>query len=149
MKNFLFLLMLSLLFAVSACSTPPPLDGVNKVETAQLVCPPENQAPVLLANLQQPGTWDMRPHTISYFVQADDTGTATTDAEETSSEEADSGGLGSFLATYWAELLFAFLAFLKVIVNLTPTERDNKIFSWFDTLITAVVPSRKAGGGTF
>jgi len=30
--------------------------------------------------------------------------------------------------------------FAKVVTNLTPTEKDNKIFGWLDTMIDAIVP---------
>ena len=35
------------------------------------------------------------------------------------------------------------MAFVKVIVNLTPTEADNKVFGWLDTLISAIVNDRR------
>ena len=47
-----------------------------------------------------------------------------------------------FLMQNWAELLFAFMALLKVITNLTPTEKDNKIFGWLDTIINVIVGNR-------
>ncbi len=37
----------------------------------------------------------------------------------------------------------ALMAFVKVIVNLTPTEADNKVFGWLDTLINAIVADRR------
>jgi len=44
-----------------------------------------------------------------------------------------------FILSNWAELLIAGLAFTKVIVNLTPTEKDNKIFAYIDDLINYFV----------
>tara|TARA_R110000787_G_scaffold156711_1_gene270574 strand:+ start:101 stop:259 length:159 start_codon:yes stop_codon:yes gene_type:complete len=44
-----------------------------------------------------------------------------------------------FLTANWAELLIAVLALAKVIVNLTPTEADNKVFGWLDSIITYVI----------
>ena len=35
------------------------------------------------------------------------------------------------------------MAFLKVVTNLTPTEKDNKIFGWLDSVIDAVIPNYK------
>ena len=52
------------------------------------------------------------------------------------------------LKEHWPELVLGFLAFMKIVVNLTPSEKDNKIFSWLDALIDAVVPNNKKGGGT-
>jgi len=51
--------------------------------------------------------------------------------------------MGELIQTYWAEILLAIMAFVKVIVNLTPTEADNKVFGWLDTLISAIVSDRR------
>lgn len=48
-----------------------------------------------------------------------------------------------FFTTYWAEIILAAMGFIKVIVNLTPTEADNKVFGWLDTLINAIVADRR------
>lgn len=42
-----------------------------------------------------------------------------------------------------AELVLALLAFIKVIVNLTPTEKDNQVFGYFDVLINLMIKDRK------
>jgi hypothetical protein len=51
--------------------------------------------------------------------------------------------MGELIQTYWAEIILALMAFVKVIVNLTPTEADNKVFGWLDTLINAIVNDRR------
>lgn len=51
--------------------------------------------------------------------------------------------MGELIQTYWAEIILAAMAFIKVIVNLTPTEADNKVFGWLDTLINAIVADRR------
>ena len=51
--------------------------------------------------------------------------------------------MGELIQTYWAEIVLALMAFVKVIVNLTPTEADNKVFGWLDTLINAIVSDRR------
>jgi hypothetical protein len=51
--------------------------------------------------------------------------------------------MGELIQTYWAEIILAAMAFIKVIVNLTPTEADNKVFGWIDTLINAIVADRR------
>lgn len=53
-----------------------------------------------------------------------------------------------FMQKHWLSLLLGFLAFAKVVVNLTPSEKDNKIFTWLDTLINGIIPNLKKGGGT-
>lgn len=49
---------------------------------------------------------------------------------------------GAFFLENWGELLIALLAFSKVVVNLTPTETDNRVFGYLDTLINAIVTDR-------
>tara|TARA_B100000900_G_C20544752_1_gene702039 strand:- start:464 stop:622 length:159 start_codon:yes stop_codon:yes gene_type:complete len=48
-----------------------------------------------------------------------------------------------FIIENWAELLIGLAAFAKIIVNLTPTETDNMVFGWIDTLINSIIPDRK------
>jgi|TARA_R110000787_G_scaffold55416_2_gene127924 hypothetical protein len=48
-----------------------------------------------------------------------------------------------FLLENWGELLVAILALAKVVVNLTPTSTDNKVFGWIDTLITAITGDKR------
>ena len=47
----------------------------------------------------------------------------------------------NFITENCVELLIGLMAFAKVITNLTPTEKDNKIFGWLDTIIDALVPN--------
>tara|TARA_R110000787_G_scaffold43672_5_gene106992 strand:- start:696 stop:872 length:177 start_codon:yes stop_codon:yes gene_type:complete len=54
--------------------------------------------------------------------------------------------MNDFLLNNWGELLIAILALAKVVVNLTPTETDNKIFGWLDTLITAITGDNRSNG---
>jgi hypothetical protein len=67
----------------------------------------------------------------------------------TASPTIESKGIGGFFLDNWATLLLSLFAFLKIIVNLTPTESDNKIFGLLDNLINFLVPNYKKGGGTF
>jgi hypothetical protein len=48
-----------------------------------------------------------------------------------------------FLIDNGAELLIAALAFAKVVVNLTPTEKDNEVFAKIDRFINALIPDRR------
>ena len=48
-----------------------------------------------------------------------------------------------FIVEFWAELLIAVMALAKVVVNLTPTEKDNQVFGWIDTLINSIIPDKK------
>ena len=48
-----------------------------------------------------------------------------------------------FITENWGELPLAVLALLKVIVNLTPSERDNQVFGYLDGLINLIIADRK------
>lgn len=48
-----------------------------------------------------------------------------------------------FIQENWGELAIALLALIKVVVNLTPTERDNVVFGYFDVLINLIIADRK------
>jgi uncharacterized membrane protein len=47
------------------------------------------------------------------------------------------------LTNYWAEILLGLMAFIKVVVNLTPTQADNRVFGWLDVLINAIVADKR------
>ncbi|QDP66823.1 MAG: hypothetical protein Unbinned5213contig1001_11 [Prokaryotic dsDNA virus sp.] len=47
-----------------------------------------------------------------------------------------------FISNNWGELIIGLLAFVKVIVNLTPTEKDNKVFEKLDHFINYFVKDR-------
>ena len=48
-----------------------------------------------------------------------------------------------FIIDNWAPLAIAALAFAKVVVNLTPTEKDNQVFGVIDKIITAITGDRR------
>lgn len=47
-----------------------------------------------------------------------------------------------FISQNWGELLIAVLALAKVVVNLTPTEKDNQVFGYIDSLINSIIADR-------
>lgn len=51
-----------------------------------------------------------------------------------------------FIAENWLALTVGLMAFIKVVVNLTPTEADNQIFGYIDVLITAITGDRRKEG---
>ena len=51
--------------------------------------------------------------------------------------------MAELIQMYWAEILLGVMAFAKIIVNLTPTNVDNKVFGWIDVLINAIVSDRR------
>ena len=52
-----------------------------------------------------------------------------------------------FIFENWLELLIGLMAFIKIVTNLTPTEDDNKVFSYLDSILKAIIPNYKKGGG--
>lgn len=49
----------------------------------------------------------------------------------------------NFFLDNWVALVVGLMAFIKVIVNLTPTETDNQVFGYLDILITAITGDRR------
>lgn len=49
----------------------------------------------------------------------------------------------NFFLQHWSELLIAAMAFVKIVVNLTPTDKDNQVFGILDTVITAITGDRR------
>jgi len=47
------------------------------------------------------------------------------------------------LKAHWAELLIGAMAFFKVLANVTPTKKDNKIFGYLDDLVNYFVSDKK------
>jgi hypothetical protein len=47
-----------------------------------------------------------------------------------------------FILNNWAELILGLMAFVKVVINLTPTEKDNQIFGYLDSLINMIIADR-------
>lgn len=41
------------------------------------------------------------------------------------------------------EILVALMVLAKVVINLTPTEKDNKVFGLVDSILNAIVPDRR------
>jgi|TARA_R100001369_G_scaffold85383_2_gene119039 hypothetical protein len=43
----------------------------------------------------------------------------------------------------WAELILALMVLGKVIVNITPTEKDNKVFAYVDDFINYFIKDKR------
>lgn len=54
-----------------------------------------------------------------------------------------------FLIENWMPLLLGLMGLAKVIVNLTPSTKDNEIFAWIDKLINLFIPNFNKKGGKF
>ncbi|MGV8094528.1 MAG: hypothetical protein AB2L24_21955 [Mangrovibacterium sp.] len=57
--------------------------------------------------------------------------------------------LTTLLSDKWIYVILILLGVIKIIVNLTPTEKDNKIFAPIDAFFDWIIPNRRKGGGTF
>ena len=55
----------------------------------------------------------------------------------------EGAGVLDFILANWGELLIGAMAFIKIIVNITPTETDNMVFGWVDNLINMIIADRK------
>jgi len=62
------------------------------------------------------------------------------------SPESSSGWI-AFLKEYWTQLSMALVAFLEVVVRLTPTNTDNSILGLVKNILDWLIPNRRAGGG--
>jgi len=51
--------------------------------------------------------------------------------------------MSEFLAAHWGVLLVSLMAFVKIIVDLTATEKDNKIFGYIDSFISYFLIKKK------
>jgi hypothetical protein len=47
-----------------------------------------------------------------------------------------------FIMNNLAELIIALMALIKVVVNLTPTEKDNQVFGYIDAMINMIFTDR-------
>ena len=48
-----------------------------------------------------------------------------------------------FFLEHWAELLLAFMVFVKVVVNLTPSIKDDRVFAYVDLLLNAIIANNQ------
>jgi len=55
----------------------------------------------------------------------------------------------AYLRENTAEAVMALLMIGQIIVNLTPTEKDNGWFLWLRRIFEMIFPNLKKGGGTF
>ena len=78
----------------------------------------------------------------------------TISASLSSSIEATVGDLepvakGNFFTNNWGALLMGLLGFADLVTRLTPSVKDNSILNFLSSVINAIIPNLKKGGGTF
>jgi hypothetical protein len=50
--------------------------------------------------------------------------------------------ISAFILNNLAELILGLMAFIKLVVNLTPTEKDNQVFGYIDSLLNMIISDR-------
>mgnify|MGYP000533664271 FL=1 len=50
--------------------------------------------------------------------------------------------ISAFIMNNLAELIVGLMAFTKLVVNLTPTEKDNQVFGYIDSLLNMIIKDR-------
>ena len=50
--------------------------------------------------------------------------------------------ISAFILNNIAELIIGVMAFIKLVVNLTPTEKDNQVFGYVDSLLNMIISDR-------
>jgi hypothetical protein len=122
MKNFLMLLIFSFALLAMSCA-PPASDSQAKTQTSTLQAAADVGGSVMIIR--------------------------AVDETTLPAPETPVPGVMDFLKNNVAALAIGLLGFLKVIVNLTPTGTDNKVFGLLDSFISWIIPNFKAGGGKF
>ena len=55
----------------------------------------------------------------------------------------------NFFFNNWGALLMGLLGFADLVTRLTPSVKDNSILNFLSSVINAIIPNLKKGGGTF
>lgn len=74
---------------------------------------------------------------------------ASSTIEASVSELAEPVEKGNFFTINWGTLLMGLLGFADLVARLTPTKKDNSIINFLSTIINAIIPNLKKGGGSF
>lgn len=90
---------------------------------------------------------------VETFGQTDTTETVIDTPAPTDEPTAPSGlaVLWAWIKANTAEAILALLAVMKIIVNLTPTQTDNRWYDIIEKFFNSIIPnlrSKSAGGGT-
>jgi len=83
------------------------------------------------------------------YSQADSPPTINVEDPETPAPvEENSGGFWGLVKTHWGAILSAFLIFIESIIRITPSNKDNSIFSFIKFILDKIIPNARSGGGT-
>jgi hypothetical protein len=81
--------------------------------------------------------------TLDTIIAVADTVTTVVDPVIIDPVAPEEEGVWGFITRNLGELVLGLLAFIKVVVNLTPTEKDNQVFGWLDALVNMIIADRK------
>jgi len=63
--------------------------------------------------------------------------------------DAEPVATGNFFSNNWGALLMGLLGFADLVTRLTPSVKDNSILNFLSSIINAIIPNLKKGGGSF
>ena len=69
--------------------------------------------------------------------------------ETTVGEPSVPAAKGNFFLNNWGALLMGLLGLSDLIARLTPSVKDNSILNFISSVINAIIPNLKKGGGSF
>lgn len=81
---------------------------------------------------------DSLPAAVDTIAAVADTAMVATEAPNEAAAETSWVTLGNLM-----EILVALMVLAKVVINLTPTEKDNKVFGLVDSILNSIVPDRR------
>jgi len=61
--------------------------------------------------------------------------------------DAEPVATGNFFSNNWGALLMGLLGFADLVARLTPSVKDNSILNFLSTILNAIIPNLKKGGG--
>lgn len=142
-------LAVAVVFATPDTEQLPTSDAYQLIDTEQ---PNETGQVVHFEPAKQPRTYEVEDDGTGDLLAFYQTGSGTTGDGSGGSPPTDDltflEAVWAYIMENWIVTILGVMAFLKVLVNLTPTDVDNKIFAWLDRLINAIVPNRRTDGKT-
>jgi hypothetical protein len=141
MRHFLsFAFLLAFAFCLSAQPGPPEWDSAD--EPTETVAPDAN---VPTADVPTTDNVNAAPADTPESVEQE----VDPVVDETDPPADIKRTLWEFIKANWAGLIAGLLLFIEGIVRATPTTKDDAWFHWLKKILDGILPSRKAGGGTF
>ena len=68
---------------------------------------------------------------------------------ETTVGDTEQTAKGNFFLNNWGTLLMGLLGLSDLVARLTPSAKDNSIINFISSVINAIIPNLKKGGGSF